>query len=468
MQSRRNTGSFRDPSGYVFSRDDGIYRAIDADCEVVLRDLDESGLLAQLTEDGLVVQTRFVDGGLLESLSKENPGYSCFLSHEKIAPISYPYEWSTGMLADAAILTLNLQMRLAQAGYALKDATAYNIQFVNGRPVFIDLASIEKPSRQDLWFALGQFQRMFLFPLLLCRHCGWDIRSYFLGSLDGRSAEQVERHFGRISRFRPALLLDLTLPLMFERRSEKKNAHRSWEQTSTGNDPKAQLINLKRLKGKIRSLADGYKTHGVWSDYTKTCSYDSVAESSKKKCIGSFLKTTPAATVLDVGCNTGDYSRLAAEHGARVVAVDADHDAVELLYRQLRTEGKSILPMVVDAANPSPAIGFMNQERSAFLERISADCVLALAVMHHLLVSANLSMLAIRDLFYHLSQRDLILEFVPTDDSMFQRLIHFRVNLFSGVTLENCLAVFQERFELLQKTPIEGTVRTLIFFRKKP
>src|SRR5262249_44798348 len=146
--------------------------------------------------------------------------------------------------------------------------------------------------------------------------------------------------------------------------------------------------------------------------------------------------------VLDLGCNTGDYSRLAAACGARVVAVDADHDAVEVLYRQLRQTPAPIHPMVIDLGNPSPGLGYMNRERAPFLERIQGDCVLALALLHHLLVSGNLSLEAASELLFALTRRDLVLEFIPPDDSMFRRLLKFRVNLFEGLTLEAVRKVF--------------------------
>lgn len=170
--------------------------------------------------------------------------------------------------------------------------------------------------------------------------------------------------------------------------------------------------------------------------------------------------------MLDIGCNTGDYSRIAAATGAAVLATDFDISAVEQMYRRLRQEPAAITPMVVDIANPTPGIGYMNAERPAFLERVQPDCVLALAVIHHLLVGANLPMTAIRDLFATLTRHHLILEFVPTDDVMFRRLIEFRVNLFHHITLDHCLAVFSEKFTLVRQEPIQNSSRTLLLFVK--
>ena len=227
-----------------------------------------------------------------------------------------------------------------------------------------------------------------------------------------------------------------------------------------------QIANLRRLRKKIARLAAGYKPRGVWSDYTQTCNYEGGAEQAKKSLVKQFLEETRPRQVLDLGCNTGDYSRLAAECGAEVIAADADHDAVELLYRRLREKPAAITPMVVDLCNPSPGLGFMNRERMPFLERISGDCVFALALLHHLLVSGNLPLDAVCELLATLTRRDLVLEFVPTDDNMFQRLMKFRVNLFEGLTLAAVRDAFSRRFQILKEEPIAGSKRTLLFLRK--
>ena len=468
----RVAGSFRDPSGYVFQHGDRIFRALDAAAQDLLRTLELQGHLARWAREGLVVGTRFVeDPPLLAELNAAHPGFSAFLEHDRIDPITYPYEWSTSMLADAGRLTLRLQGELLQLGLSLKDATAYNIQFVRGKPLFIDLTSIEKPARLDLWFALGQFNRMFLYPLLLVKHAGWDLRSYFLSNLDGRSTLQVGQAFPFRKRWSPALLFDIGLPYALERRVKtgKASAPRPSAPAPGGapaGHPAAQQMTLRRLDKKIGALANSIAPETVWGDYTQTCSYDDVAEASKKALVKEFLEQAQATEVLDIGCNTGDYSRIAAACGASVLATDFDIGAVEQMYRRLKTEPAAITPMVVDIANPSPGIGFLNAERPPFLERAKPDCVLALAVIHHLLVGANLPMAAIRDLYTQLTRKFLILEFVPTDDVMFRRQIEFRVNLFDHVTLDHCLDVFGKSFRLLRRESIRNSPRTLLLFEK--
>jgi hypothetical protein len=465
---QRVAGSFRDPSGFVFFRDEEVFRSIDQDCCAVLTELADQGKLEEWVDRNVIVGTEFVQpGDLLSELRRELPDTHQFLRHEPIQLVTYPYEWTVSMLADAGIHTLDLQIELLQSGCSLKDASAYNIQFVHGRPTMIDVASIEKPNRLDVWFAMGQFLQMFVYPLLLVRMRGWDLQSYFLSNLNGRDVESVAASFGWLERFRPGLLLDLTLPLWLHRRAEKQEGTQRELLEKKVDDPSAQIANLNRLRRKLQKLAEGYQTSGVWAGYTKICNYDQNADDHKQSLVRDILLETKPAEVLDIGCNTGTYSFLAAECGSSVTAVDGDHDAIEVLYQRLRENPAPINPMVVDLGNPSPAIGYRNEERPSFLSRSKPACVMALALIHHLLVSANMSLEAIRDQMHDLTERDLILEFVPTDDNMFQRLMNFRVDLFEHVNLELCRQVFEQRFELIDSNSIDGSTRTLLHYRKK-
>ena len=467
--SRRVAGSFRDPSGYVFRRGERVFRAIDGRCHQVLNDLARDGTLDRLVSEGWIVPTQLIEApDVRAQLAAENPGYAHFLEHQRVRPITYPYEWSVSMLAGAAVHTLQMQLRLLEVGCSLKDASAYNVQFVAGRPTWIDLASIERPRRRDLWYALDQFNRMFTFPLLLCRHAGWDLRSYFLGRPGGRCVEEVVRAAGRFGRWRPGFLLDATLPHLMARLAQGGNrASEPQPVTASQGDDRPQQWNLLRLRRKVRRLAAGYRPGGTWTKYTAKCGYDPIAERAKKDLVREFLAAGRPGSVLDLGCNTGDYSFLAAACGARVIAADKDHDAIELLYRRLRKSRAPIAPVVVDLMSPSPGLGFRNREHPSFLERAGGECVLALALVHHLIVSGNLSPEAIRDQLFDLSERDLVVEYVPPDDPMFRRLLAGRTERFDELTLPKFRETFQRRFHLLREADIPNSQRTLLFFRKR-
>ncbi len=464
----RIPGSFRDPSGYVFEAEGEIFRAINDELATLLRELTENGTLPRLMESGKLVKSRFVEPSDARhaALAGANPGFRHFLHHARLERLSFPYEWSVSMLADAALLTLDLQIALARKGYALKDASAYNVQFVNGRPVFIDLGSIERPKRQDIWYALGQFQRHFLFPLLLTCRRGWDLCSYFTANLDGLPLSQVAAAFTGWSKW--SVFLDVTLPYYLERKNKAGASLNAAPRGTGSGSVEGQILNLERLRRKITKLVQRYRIDTVWHDYTATCTYTESSTAEKKRLIHEFLQGTQPRSVLDLGCNTGDYSYLAAGCGAEVVAADADSGAIELLYRRLQKEPARIQPMVVNLANPSPAIGYLNRERPAFLERGRSECVFALALIHHLLVSANLTLEAVRDLFATLTTRYLVLEFVPVGDPQFQRLLQFRECNTSRFTLEQCIEAFAPAFRLLRQERVAGLERTLLFFERCP
>lgn len=464
--SERVAGSFRDPSGFVFKRGERIYRALNEQCHDLLAELSSDGLLERLVEDGLLIGTRFVDGDLRDSLREEHSGFEHFLEHDVVDPVTYPYEWTYSMLADAALLTLRIQMTLLEAGLSLKDASAYNIQFVRGRPVFIDVASIERPARLDIWFAMAQFGQMFTFPLMLQRYHGFDLASYFLGRINGRSFEEVVRTLGRVQRWRPRALLDVTLPLLLNRRAQRSSTDRRHLLSRPCKSSSALRLNLQRLAKKIRKLAKGYKPKSHWTAYVFAGSCSQSAQEVKRGIVQQYLNAAAPRRVLDLGCNTGDYSFLAAQTGADVVAADADHDAVDLLYRRLRDDSADISPAVLDICNPTPAIGFRNRERVSFLERVQADCVLALALLHHLQIACNLRLPLIRDLFYDLTDAYVILEHVPPDDPMTRRLQQFRREVDEPLALEYCRGVFAERFSILREQVLPGGLRRLLLMRK--
>lgn len=465
-ESHRIAGSFRDPSGYVFSRPGKIYRSLTPEAYGQFRELLPQRWFQELLESGRIVKSRLVDDATSAELARVHRNAAAFLEHDLLPWISYPAEWCYSMLADAAICTLDLQERMALQGFALKDASAYNVQFRRGQPVFIDLGSIERPKRADLWFALGQFNRMFLFPLMLSRFKGWDLRSYFLGALDGRNLEQVSRCFSVVDRARPSLWLDVWLPLWLERRHSRPAAAAHGALPSSGG-MQAQLITLRRLRRKVAKLAAGYSIKSSWAEYERIRNYSDAAATAKRAVIAAFVEEHRPKQILDLGCNTGDFSVLAAQAGSRAIAVDADHDAIELLHRRVRSEALEVHPLVLDIATPTPGMGNCNLERTPFLERNRSDCVLALALIHHLHVSANLSLDAIAGLLERLTSRLLVLEFVPREDSMFERLIKFRVDLYSNYTLERCRAALTQRFVLLREQAIPGSARRLLTFQKR-
>ncbi len=465
----RDKGSFRDPSGYVFYYQQQPFRAIQQEPLAIIQKMQESGLLQRLIDQKFIIPTDIVQHNtpLFQSLQAKLPEESHILQHANIPIINYPYEWSFSMLADAAILQLRLQLDLISNGYSLKDASMFNVQFIGSEPVFIDVLSMEPIQQKEIWIAFGQFCQMHLFPLLLKHYKGMSIKNSLLGSIDGITVEDIYRVFGFWGSLRPALFLDVLLQNLAQRAATANNARLKEKLAHGGKSTAPQELNLKRMVRKIEKLASRYAYSGHWAEYVKTNTYTQESEAEKLKYIDDFMQKYTPATVLDLGCNTGQYSFLAHNNGARVIAIDSDHDSVDLLYQRAKSEKACILPMCIDIANPSPAIGFCNQERKSFMERVNGEAVFALALIHHLLISSRVPLVEICSFFASLTSCYLVVEFVGREDQMFQHLLALREDIYSEITKENFLAVFCKEFELLHEYSLPNSQRILFTFRKK-
>lgn len=464
----RDPGSFRDPTGFVCHYDDGIYRAVDRPFLSLMQDLEGSGLLRRLQRGGALVPTRIVGRHepVYAELRRHVPQVEAFLQHEKIPFISYPSEWSRAMLGDAATRCLDLQRLLMEQGYSLKDASAYNVQFRSACPQFIDVPSIETVPRRDVWSALHQFYRMFLYPLLLEAYGRGSIREYFLAHLDGMELDDVYARLGGWRCVRPATLLDIWLPYHLQRVATRRTGAMQSRLQREHADARALEFNLKRLRRKVQALSRRAPRATHWVHYADDNSYEEQAAAVKMTFVERFLSEACPRRVLDVGCNTGRFSELAAQRGAAVVAVDPDAGCIDALYRRVRERGLNVLPLVVDIANPTPGIGFRHVERSPFLERASFDSVFALALIHHLVVTARLPMESVRDLFAQLTERHLLAEFVAPQDPMFRSLVAAREDIYQHLTLEGFLMVFGHRFDIVRTVSV-GEHRTLVHFVKR-
>ncbi len=477
------SGSFRDPSGFVFYHNGSVYRGIDERTYELMQRLCDDGLLNRLAADRLIVKTELIPaGGDLEHRLREVSGtQGRFLTHETVPFVSYPYEWSVSMLADAGILHLDLQARLLEHGYSLKDATAFNVAFIGARPVLIDIPSIEIPRRLDIWVAYGQFCRMFVFPILLHYYRGLGIRECFLGLLEGPGVSETRRMLGFWKSLRPVAFVDVFLQNLLHGTAEKRldktcrtDVHDGCaaqpsvtDESAPAGNSQVQRLNLKRLRNKLTRITRRRAARGIWSRYEKTHSYDVAGEDEKIGFVKESLASGRPRRVLDLGCNTGRYARLAAETGAGVTALDSDHDCIDLLYGRVREKQVNILPLNIDITDPSPARGFRHRERKCFEDRCRFDMVMALALVHHLLVSARIPLPELRDMFSALTDKWLIIEFVAVRDPMFQKLLALRENYYQDLNPEMFETVFGDAFEIVERHDIMDGRRVLYRMKKK-
>jgi hypothetical protein len=457
----RVSSSFRDPSGFLFERDGVLFRQVNERYRKDYEALVASGLYDELVESKLLVAHEEVDSAPAEpSLAFR------VIKPERVPFISYPYEWCFSQLKEAALATLDIQQRAFAKGMILKDASAYNIQFHKGRPVLIDTLSFELYKEGEPWQAYRQYCQHFLAPLALMARK--DVRCGLMSRLfiDGIPLDTASALLGARSKFSPRLLMHLHLHARMQRSHEKDG--RKGESHGTGRKlgQTAFLGILDSLRATVGSLK--WKPAGTeWGDYYSFTNYSNDAFEHKHRLVTEFLDHADPQTVWDLGANEGEFSRLAADKGRFTVAFDVDPLAVEKNWRRVRHNGEeNLLPLVQDLTNPSPMIGWANQERDSVGARGPAGCVMALALIHHMSISNNVPFCQVAAYFASLAEW-LVIEFVPKQDSQVQILLSTREDIFPDYERESFEREFGMFYSLEKQVQIEGSERTLYLMRRK-
>jgi hypothetical protein len=456
--------SFRDPAGFLFSKDGILYRQIN---QVYRHDFDQlidSGLYEELIADGFLVAHQAVD---VEGPSPD-PAYKV-ICPSRIEFISYPNEWCFSQLRDAACLTLAIQRKSIERGMSLKDASAFNVQFERGRPLFIDTLSFECYREGEPWVAYRQFCQHFLAPLALMSFVDTRLNQLWRASMEGISLDLAARMLPLSSRFRPGLAMHLHLHARMNRSIHRRA--RSSTQEKPGRPDRrfgrsAMLSLIDHLDATIRGLALPRASRG-WLGYYQDHSYSSESFDTKAQLVADIIEQVRPGRVCDLGANTGRFSRLASDRSIPTLSCDLEIDCVEDSYQQAIREGEtSLLPLVLDLLNPSSATGWRNLERQSFLERCQPDLVLALALVHHLVFAGNLPLVEIADFFEQLTPR-LLIEFVPADDSQVLRLQSAVRGIHHRYDREHFEACFARGFELESQSPIHDSGRSLYLYRRR-
>lgn len=476
------SASFRDPAGRLYVFQDCVLRTINdsvgaADLEAFLG----SALAAKSFEDKSIVETTVLTESNRKSMLERLRGHAMLasqdplllLEHARVSFPSYPYEWPAEMLFEAGQLTLELASKTAETGFGLKDATPYNVLFRGPNAVFIDLLSFERRDPRDpTWLPYGQFVRTFIMPLLVYRHFGLPPNQLLLTHRDGLEPEEVSRMTRGLKRFARPFFGLVTLPSWLARKQNPDDVS-LFEKRLDDNTEKAKFILSSILNGLGRDLERVRPPAGrdsTWSSYMQgNCNYDDRRFEEKRSFVETSLKELGSRKVLDVGCNTGFFSALAARSGAQVVGLDYDPVVVGDVFRQAKKEKLDILPLVVDLTRPTPGVGWKNREWPSFLDRSKGrfDLVMMLAVIHHMLVTERIPLSEIVDLAHQLTTDAIIIEFVGPEDSMFRRLLRGRAHLFSDLNEQVFESELARGFDVARKERLSDSHRWLYLLRKK-
>jgi len=458
------TASFRDPSGFLFLRENTLYRQINPGYQADYDCLMDSGLYTDLVDAKLLIPHQEVGVDLAHTAAAYK-----VIQPECIDYISYPYEWCFSQLKAAALATLKIQTLALERDMTLKDASAYNIQFHRGTPILIDSLSFERYQDGEPWVAYRQFCQHFLAPLALMSHTDFRLNQLLRTNIDGIPLDLAATLLPWQTKLRFSLLTHIHL----HARSQQHYA----DAAGGGSDSKIKTAKVSRmgLKGIIANLTSAVEGLNwkqgptEWGDYYADTNYADEAMQRKQALVGEYLDAvTPAPSVVqDIGANSGMFSRIAAQRNVQVISQDIDAVAVEKNYLRSVEQGETnILPLLLDLTNPSPAIGWANSERMSLLERGPQDVVMALALIHHLAISNNVPLQRVAEFFSHCC-RHLIIEFIAKNDSQVERLLATREDVFPNYTQVEFEKEFSKYFHIVRSELVKNDDRVLYLMKNR-
>jgi hypothetical protein len=453
MSIKVDGGSFRDPSGTVFYADGQVYRQVnhayreDYDC------LMESGLYEKLAKNRCVVRHEEVTGFKID----DKVAYRV-IKPERVL-ISYPYEWVFDMYKDAALLTLKIQKLAIEHGMTLKDASAYNVQFHEGKPILIDTLSFTKYVEGEPWIAYRQFCQHFLAPLALMSITDFRLSQLMRVYIDGVPLDLATKLLPAKVKFN----IGLYAHLFMHAKSQKK-----FESVAEGK-AKMSRINLLGLVDSLEGLVGKMslnETDTEWGDYYNNTNYTDVSLGDKYNAVKQCVQLVKPELVWDFGGNTGYFSRVASDQGIRTVCFDVDHNAVSENYNQVKVKDeKYMLPLIMDLKNPSPDMGWANSERGSLAARELPGMIICLALIHHLVISNNVPFVKVAEYLAGLSEH-LVIEYVDKEDSQVQRLLRTREDIFKDYSVESFKADFGRYYAVEWEYPVPHSKR-IIFLMKR-
>ncbi len=451
-------GSFRDRHGRVYYRDGAVCRGLSPTALAEWRKLSKTAFFARHQEEGKIVATEELSADEAAALGT---GWAGALRHERIPFVSYPYEWPFGMLRDAALLHLELCLVALDEGMLLKDASSFNVQWIGCRPVFIDVPSFETLRPGEAWAGYRQFCQLFLYPLMLQSYKNLDFHPWLRGSLEGIDSLQCRRVMSARDLLRPGVFAHVYLQSKLQGRYAGSRRSVRGELKRAGFDRELIRANLTRLSKLVAGL-EWKQSRSTWSNYAAENTYSESDHRAKADFVARAVGRRRRRLVWDLGCNTGVFSELAAGHADTVVAMDADHLAVEFLYRRLRREGKSsnILPLVGNLADPSPDLGWRCLERKNLERRGRPDFVLSLALIHHMVIAANVPLAEFVAWLADLGG-SLVIEFVSKEDPMVKMLLLNKEDQYDDYRLDHFERRLEEAFQIRDRLPLQSGTRFL-------
>ncbi len=461
---KKEDSSFRDNQGNIFYLENKVIRTVNKNGKNNLEYIVNNKILDQSIKNDFLINTKLINK---DGLPDFFLNFEYILESKLIPFISYPYEWSFEQLKTAALHHLDFQIFLFERGAVLRDASAYNIQFIGSKPYFIDLLSIKEYETGEYWIGYKQFCENFLNPLLLGSLKGIHHNNWFRGGLEGIPTTELNKLLNLKDKMSFNIFTHIHLQARLNIKSIENEKKISAKYHNLKGLSKSSYISIiKQLRNWISSLSFKKETT-IWQNYSKENTYNDLEYDEKKILVSEFVKKINPDTLVDLGCNDGEYSKLSIEAGAKyVVGFDFDHNTISNAFKYKNKDKDNFLPLVMDASNPSPNQGWLQKERKGFLERFKADALIALAFEHHLIIGKNIPIQQFIDWIIKISGKGLI-EFVPKTDETVQKMLEYREDIFSDYTereFENCL---KEKCDIVNKNTITKSGRIIYEYKFK-
>ena len=462
MELLKNPGSFRDPSGQVYKYNNRIIRVVKKFGKERYKYIKESGLIEKSIKSNFLIDTREVNE---EFKNLESKDFCYFLEHQKLEYISYPYEWSFYQLKAAALHHLNFQLFLLERGAILIDSSAFNIQFIDSKPIFIDVLSIDKYIEGDYWKGHSQFLQQFLNPLLLRSIKGLSFNDWYKGSLNGIKTTELNSLLSLKDKMSFNIFFSVVLLAKFENQNTKdpKGAIKkiNKKKALSKNSYKGLLIQLKSWITKLTPL----KKKTTWDTYSVSNTYDKEQEAKKIKIVTTFIKKVKPNLLADIGCNDGLYSFESLRSGCKkAIGFDIDTNAIDRAYNDSLKNGLNFLPLYFDAINPSARLGWFEKERGSFIDRLNFDSVIALAFEHHLALAQNIPLEEVVSWIMNIGKKGLI-EYVDKTDETVINMLSLKGDIFPNYNQSNFEKNILVNGKIINKTILSKT-RVLYEFEK--
>lgn len=457
-------GSFRDPAGSVYTYEGRILRHVKKSAGKEWEIFRSSALFRELQKREYLQQTIVVSPDVIlhpESVIE-------ILEHVPLPAVSYPFEWSFSMLRDAGIFHLELLAYCLERGYITKDGSSYNIQFLNGKPIFIDPFSFVPYREGDPWVGFSQFSKHFLFPLLMSAHTCIPFHPLLRDKLDGIDLSLARKFFSWRDIGKSGVAVHILLQSMLQ--SEFQNVRESLRHpisSSRALKKKSLSRMIQSLESLLRSLPAGHFS-SQWERYVAEHRYNESDYQLKKSFVEQAVMRAQPDLVCDLGANTGDYTLCAAQYARNVIAVDFDYQSVDVLYQRTKASGiRNILPLVFDCLNPSPGSGWKLQERLSFFDRVHPDMVFALALMHHMVIGANIPLEDFVEWLMNFAPT-VVLEFVDKKDPKVCLLLKEKDDIYAEYTQEELERIICLRGSIIKKQILPCGTRTLYLIERMP